>query len=290
MGPGDKLDKILQGFSENSINKMKIQYAMFNAAALEAYNNNMKIVNDDIESKISLYGMKKDECLDFINNITSKYDAEFQKIYDLRQRQFKHMLSEIGDIESNKSIALVNYLKIYNTRKNFKSSKDYLLYQSQRDSFATAIANASSEEERIKYTNLLNELADPTVEFNKKEQALLDKFNDYYDAVIEIENELDACIAAIEDDFASIVKIDNAMVEVKKENPVMKLINMILNKFTGKGKFAKEVVERYENQFKELEKDSNEVQQIINSQTASIIDAIKTIRNQINEQYQLSTQ
>ena len=80
------------------------------------------------------------------------------------------------------------------------------------------------------------------------------------------------------------------MVEVKKENPVMKLINMILNKFTGKGKFAKEVVERYENQFKELEKDSNEVQQIINSQTASIIDAIKTIRNQINEQYQLSTQ
>lgn len=290
MGPGDKLDKILQGFSENSINKMKIQYAMFNAAALEAYNNNMKKVNDDIESKISLYGMKKDECLDFINNITAKYDAEFQKIYDLRQKQFKHMLSEIGDIESNKSIALVNYLKIYNTRKNFKSSKDYLLYQSQRDSFATAIANASSEEERIKYTNLLNELADPTAEFNKKEQALLDKFNDYYDAVIEIENELDACIAAIEDDFASIVKIDNAMIEVKKENPVMKLINMILNKFIGKGKFAKEVVERYENQFKELEKDSNEVQQIINSQTASIIDAIKTIRNQINEQYQLSTQ
>ena len=80
------------------------------------------------------------------------------------------------------------------------------------------------------------------------------------------------------------------MIEVKKENPVMKLISMILNKFIGKGKFAKEVVERYENQFKELEKDSNEVQQIINSQTASIIDAIKTIRNQINEQYQLSTQ
>ena len=72
MGPGDKLDKILQGFSENSINKMKIQYAMFNAAALEAYNKNMQIVNDDIDSKISLYGMKKDECLDFINNITAK--------------------------------------------------------------------------------------------------------------------------------------------------------------------------------------------------------------------------
>ena len=102
--------KIIKDLSENTSNKIKIIFAKFNFFVEEEYKENMRIIDEDISGKIEVFGKSEDKCIEIKENLMNSYDASFQKLYEKRKEQALAIISEIAELESNREVALANYI------------------------------------------------------------------------------------------------------------------------------------------------------------------------------------
>ena len=68
----------------------------------------------------------------------------------------------------------------------------------------------------------------------------------------------------------------------------MSLSNRILNKFVGKSKFEKDVIQKMENELVEVEKNNIEITDSINEQTIYLVAKIEELRDIINSEFNLA--
>ena len=125
---GGKLSNIVDEFTELEILKAEALYTKFQNSLKKSYEKNIKIIENDFIAKASLYGKKAADCISEKNNIISRYDEEFQKIYDSRRLQYINIQNEIQEITANKLIVIANFKQIATNKSEFINSPAYLIF------------------------------------------------------------------------------------------------------------------------------------------------------------------
>jgi len=248
---GERISKQLSDLSDIEEKKIKIEFGIFNNKLNESYKQKIKAIENNFTSQADFYGKKEDEYNKEKNNILRKYTAEFQKIYDIRKEQFFNIINEIIEMQANQKIVFANINKVIEERDKYKevNESDDLYY--------------------------------------KKLEALTQKFDNYQAVINECEVKLLECTNCALEDFKGIVKYRNESIAiVKKTNFIFNLINKLMNIFTGKVKFQKEVVLKMNNELVNIEKNDNKLVNIISEQTLTLVAKIEEVRAEINNSFE----
>lgn len=285
-----KLSVIIKSFGDNSTNRIKIQLCRFNAVAKGIYKKKMKMLNDDIDAKMQLYGLESSEVEEFKSHMNEKYDAEFQRIYDNRKGQFKDLLVEIGELEAIKSISLVNYLKMTKDRSDYMKSNECILYNSEKEDIENIIKASEGDQKRA-FIDKLNALEDPLYKYDRKCTALLNRYNNCNSVIEEINAQFNDCIKAMSDDFDEVLKVDTSLEKISKEKFGMNFIKKLLFKLLklGKNRFRADVVPEFEKNIKEVNSRNSDMEEIIDIQTKNILYKIDNMKDAINNRYTRDT-
>lgn len=286
---GVKLANIVDEITEIEILKSQLSYAKFQNSLKESYNEKIKTIENSFIGKANFYGKSEMDCVNEKNSIISKYDAEFQKIYDSRRIQYINIQNEIQELTANQLIVIANFKQIATNKIEFIKTEAYQDYVNKKANFENKVATTLSHEEFDKYTKLLEDLQDPLEIYQRKLVALATKYDNYDATITECNKKLEECIEGALGDFEEITRyVDNSLAVSKKENIIMKFVNKILNKITKGSGFNKNVVEKMENELSELEQDITESVEIIDEQTVSIVAAIQEIRENINNEFKVA--
>ena len=283
---GERLVNVVEEISELEIVKSQILYAKFQNTLKENYEKNIKLIENDFIAKASLYGKKEEDCISEKNSIISKYNQEFQKIYDSRRLQYINIQNEIQEMIANKLIVIANFKQIATNKIEFIKSPTYLEYINKKQKFQEIVDTTLAHDEFDKYTKLLEELQDPLELYQNKLIALATKYDNYDATIKECEKKLDECIESSIGDFEEIGRfIENNLVPVKKQSFISKILAGIFNKIGGNSKFEKNVVQKMQNELLEIDKDIDESVDIIDEQTINLVAAIEEIRENINLEF-----
>jgi len=283
---GAKLASIVDEITESEIIKSQVLYAKFQNALKESYHQKIQNIENDFMGKANFYGKSEGDCISEKNAILSKYEEDFQKIFDSRRLQYINIQNEIQELVANKLIAIANFKQIAKSKSEFVNSPTYVEYLNKKQKFENIVETTLNHEEFDNYTKLLEELQDPLETYQRKLVALASKYDNYDATIIECEKKLDECLESALGDFEEITRyVDSSLSVVKKENIIMKFINKFLSKVNGNAKFEKNVVQKMKNELLEIEEDISESVEIIDDQTINIVAAIEEIRANINTQF-----
>lgn len=285
----ERLSKQLSDLTDVEELKFKIEFAIFNNKLNESYKAKIEEIEKNFDAQAIFYGKKEEEYIDEKNKIVSKYNDEFQKIYDIRKEQFFNIINEIMEMQGNQKIAFANINKVVESREKFLKSAEYMEYKKQKKQFENIVNTTLNHAEFDKYSKLLEEMVDPLDEYYKKLYALTEKFDNYQAIISECEKKLVECADSANQDFEEIVKYRNSnMATLKKTNFVSNFINKVLNIFSGKAKYEKNVVLKMENELAEIAKSNDNVVKIISEQTLNLVAKIEEVREEINKSFKAS--
>ncbi len=287
---GTRLMTQIRDLSELEVQKLEIQIAKFNKEISEYYETKISTIEENIDSQIRYYGNNISDHKEEKDRILNKYKAEFQKNYDTRKEQFFNIQVEIQELQANQKIAFANFKKVAEDRKSFLESSKYAEYISKKQEFQKVVNSTVNREEFEKYSELLENLKDPLDTYTSKLEALINKYAGYDEIILECEAKLTDCILATKKDFDEITRYRNSDVAViEGGNFITNLINKILNKFAGKSKFEKDVIQKMESELVEVEKNNLAISDSINEQTIYLVAKIEELRDVINSEFNLAT-
>ena len=287
---GTRLMTQIRDLSELEVQKLEIQIAKFNKEISEYYETKISMIEENIDSQIEYYGKNISDYKEEKNRILDKYKKEFQKNYDKRKEQFFNIQVEIQELQANQKIAFANFKKVAEDRKSFLESSKYAEYISKKQEFQKVVNSTVNREEFEEYSELLENLKDPLDTYTSKMEALVNKYAGYDEIILECEAKLTDCILAAKKDFDEITKYRNSDIAVVEGgNFITNLINKIINKFTGKAKFEKDVIQKMESELEEVEKNNIAISDSINEQTIYIVAKIEELRDVINSEFNLAT-
>ncbi len=287
---GTKLMTQIRDLSELEVQKLEIQIAKFNKEISEYYETKISTIEENIDSQIKYYGKNISDHREEKDRILNKYKAEFQKNYDKRKEQFFNIQVEIQELQANQKIAFANFKKVAEDRTSFLESSKYVEYISKKQEFQRVVNSTVNREEFEKYSALLENLKDPLDTYTSKLEALINKYAGYDEIILECEAKLTDCILATKKDFDEITKYRNSDVAVAEGvNFITNLINKILNKFAGKTKFEKDVIQKMESELIKVEQNNIAISDSINEQTIYLVAKIEELRDMINSEFNLAT-
>lgn len=282
----EKLVNIVDEITQLEINKAQLLYAKFQNTLVKSYEASIKQIENDFIAKASLYGKKETDCVAVKNDIISKYDEEFQKIYDSRRLQFINIQNEIQEMCANKLIVIANFKQIIANKIAFIKSNGYTDYLNKKQKFKEIVDTTLVHDEFDKYTKLLEDLKDPLEIYQNKLVALAAKYDNYDATIKECEKKLEECVESSLGDFEEICRfVEKSLVANKKENFLSKLLSKIFNKIGSNAKFEKNVVQKMQNELVEIDKDITESVDVIEEQTIDLIATIEEIRDAINLEF-----
>lgn len=281
----ERLLKELTEMTKTEALELQVQYAIFNKKLKDSYEEKMNVIVKNFEEQAKFYGKKIEDCIDTKNSIISKYNAEFQKIYDIRKEQFYNVVAEIQEMQGNQKIAMANMMKINAQLEDLSDSEYYKEYIENKTKFEYMINTTLKKSEFDKYTELLDNLKNPSENYYKILYALVDKYDGYQSVISECEKKLVETTEAALLDFETIVKYRTVSIAVKKSNVFSKFIQKILSIFGGKARFEKEVVKKMESEIADVEKTNNEIVEVVAEQTLSLVSIIEAARAEVNSAY-----
>lgn len=281
----ERLLKELTEMTKTEALELQVKYAIFNKKLKDSYEEKMNVIVKNFEEQAKFYGKKVEDCIDTKNSIISKYNAEFQKIYDIRKEQFYNVVAEIQEMQSNQKIAMANMMKINAQLEDLSDSESYKEYIENKTKFEYMINTTLKKAEFDKYTELLENLKNPSENYYKILYALADKYDGYQSVISECEKKLIETTEAALLDFETIVKYRTVSIAVKKSNVFSNFIQKILSIFGGKARFEKEVVKKMESEIADVEKTNNEIVEVVAEQTLSLVSIIEAARAEVNSAY-----
>lgn len=143
--------KIIKELSNNTCNKIKIIFAKFNYYTEQEYKEKMKILDDDLSGKIEVFGKNPEKCDEIKEKLMNDYDASFQKLYEKRKEQALAIISEISGMESNREVALANYVSIISSSgKDETKKKRANALRDKFNGYTVAMEQSFRELDRIK--------------------------------------------------------------------------------------------------------------------------------------------
>ena len=274
---GAKLMQELKELSDLEVQSATLLYAKFNRELENSYKLKIEAIEKNIDSQIEYYGRSIEEYSEQKNKILERYNNEFQKIYNQRKEQFINISVEIQEIQANQKIAIANFKKIIEDREVFLQTSKYSEYIKRKKYFKHVIDTTLNHAEFDKYTKLLEELTDPLELYEKKLEALVNKYNGYKE------------ITATKEEFEEIVKYRSASLTVlKKRNLIIEFINKLINKISGNSKLEKDVIQKMESEVVNVENSNNEIINVISEQTITLIEKSEQLRDTINSEFKLA--
>lgn len=285
-GLGNKLSHEIREIVENANVKTKLQYAKFVNALKIDYNEKIKLIENTFVGKATVYWKSESDYIQDKSKIVEKYEKEFQRIMDTRMDQFLGLQMEIEEMKVNQIICISNFYQLEKRKSELLKSDVYKEYVYKKKEFETIIENTLNHAEFNKYTALLENLKDPTLAYDIHLIALVTKYDNYDDAIKECEKQLDLCLEAALEDFSAIVQYIEVGLTEKKENPISKFFNSILNKLTGDSKYQNNVVKKMDKDCDLIYELNNQSIQIIDNETLGLLSAIEQVRENINIVYQ----
>lgn len=285
----DKFKACINDFKEQEIAKERLLLAKFNRVILDSYEIKIKAIEDAFNGKAKIYGKKLEECKEEKDRIISKYEVEFQKIYDIRKEQFFNIQMEISEARANQMIAIANIWKVLIDKQEFILSPKYQNYINEKNNFSNIIDTTLNKAEFDKYTQLLENLKDPIESYNNKIDAVLNKYAGYDEMISRCEIKLGECIVEAQKDFDVISKyVSYGLIEKSKVNPIFAFINKIVNSFAGKSRFNKDVVVKMENELADISNMTSQNVETIENQTIMLVQSIEDIKAALNEEFKVA--
>ena len=275
----------LTEMSKIEASRLQVQFAIFNKRLNEFYSRRMGIIIKNFDDQAEFYGKKMEECVESRNNIISRYDAEFQKIYDIRKEQFYNVITEIQELQGNQKIAMANIMKINAKIEDLSNSRLYKEYIMNKEEYENIINTTLSKVEFDKYIALLEDLRDPIEEQYKILYALAEKYDRYQSIIDECEKKLIEIRKATVADFETIVKYRTNGIAINKPNIFTNIINKVMNILGIKSRFDKDVVKKMESEILDIQKEDNEIIKNVSLQTISLVAMIEATRAEVNNVY-----
>ena len=240
---GFKLLDNIKEVGEYECIKIQLSSAIYTKKINEKMNKAIKLFYDNLEAQSKVFGVNLNNYNSRVEAIKRNYQDEIKKIKEEYAFQFVNMQLEYREAVTNQKIALVNAKKMYDLKKEYLESMNKMLEND--DKVAEINSSAQSYDEKIK--------------------KCLDRFYEYKTIVRECEEKIENCM---ENSFQEIEKIANRNIEksisLKDENVITKLINKIVNLFSGKSKFERKI---------------NELEKNISTSNIESNDRVNEIRN-----------
>lgn len=218
--------------------KTELMSALYLRKIDEKVKNGIELIENSLKGQANVYGVNYETYKNRVNIIIENYTKEIEKLREEYEFQFVNLQLELREALANQKIAIVNAKKISDTKIEFMKSDKYNEYLSTKQKLEDNLNNALKKTEYDKYYSIIESLSDPLEIYNQKKLSALNKYNAYDSLVKSCESKINYCM---DETFSEIDRITRENVEssliLPKENVVVKIVNKIVNIFSGKTKF-----------------------------------------------------
>lgn len=263
--------------------KTELTTALYLRKADEKIKNGLETIEENLKAQASVYGVKFENYIDRVSSIKNNYLKEINKLREEYEFQFVNLQLELREIQANQQISLVNAKKILDTKNEFIKSDKYKSYINTKENLIKNLNNALKKSDYDKYYKMIEDLADPIELYNQKKKIALKKYSDYESIIKDCEAKIEYCM---NETFSEIDRITNENIEnkllIKKENPVTKIINKVLNIISGKSKFEGKI-KIIENNLQNLSLSNDAKVETIRNNTIEMVADIQEEKDSLNE-------
>lgn len=256
----------------------------------EFVSEKIQSIESELNQKMEFYNIKSSELDSKKIDIVQKYSEEYENISEKYQERFLNIQLELQNAQSNQKIALANWKKMIDEKDSLLKSETYKNYISRKKTLEYNLENTLKSDEFYKYDKLLKELVDPVDRIVIKENACIEKFNNYNEIINECLIEMNICEKEAFEALNSVSTYlsSNKLALQKGINPISKFINKLLFKFSGAKKFQTEVINKFETDLQKIESENDNVIKEIENKNYEFVSTIVVMRDNINEKFKLA--
>ncbi len=279
---GFRLMDAIKEVSEFEVSKEELLTALYVRKTQEKIDNGIEKIENSLKAQASVYGAKYENYVSRIQEIKEKYLKEINKIKEEYQFQFINVQLELREALANQKIAIVNAKKMTDMKNEFMQTAKYKEYIALKSELENHLNNALKKSDYDKYLSLLENLENPINIYIDKKNIAIQKFINSESLIRSCEAKLNFCMNETYSEIEKIIEdnIDNALV-VLKENPIAKVINKVVNLFSGKSKFENKV-KSIENNIEALSANSESKVQEIKDNTIKLVAEILSEKENID--------
>lgn len=264
--------------------KMELTSALYLRKTEDKIINGIEAIESSLRSQASVYGANYENYNQRVQNIKSNYEKEIEKIRAEYEIQFVNLQLELRETLANQKIALVNAKKIIDIKKEFVASDKYKQYISEKERLISNLNNALEKSKYDQYDKALREMVDPVEIYNQKRDIAIRKFKEFDNLVKSCETKINFCMNETYSEIDKIIKenVESAIL-VPQENAILKIVNKILNIFSGKAKFENKI-KLVENNVSTLSSTISEKIEKIRNNTIELVAEIQEEKESLSKQ------
>lgn len=281
---GFRLMDSIKEVTELEMSQVELTSALYLRKTEEKIKLGKESIENSLKSQASVYGVNFEKYKKRVQNVISNYEIEIEKIRAEYEFQFVNLQLELRETLANQKIALVNAKKITDMKKEFIESDKYKKFLSEKKELVENLNNALEKSNYDYYVNLIKNLVDPVETYNQKKESAMKKFNDSYALINSCEAKIKYCMDETYSEIDKIIKenVENSLV-IPKENGITKIINKIVNLFSGKSKFENKI-KQVENNMNALSSNVNEKIEKIRNNTIELVAEIQVEKEELSGQ------
>ncbi len=262
--------------------KTELTSALYLRKIDEKIANGIELIENSLKGQASVYNVSYESYIDRVKAIISNYTNEVEKIREEYEFQFVNLQLELRETLANQKIAIVNAKKILDTKNEFIESDKYKEYLSTKKILVDNLNNALNKVDYDKYYDMIENLSDPVEIYNQKKRDALKKYDAYSSLVKSCEGKINYCMNETFSEIDRITKenVENSLI-IPKENIVTKIVNKIVNMFSGKTKFENKL-KLVENNISNLASNSEQKVSEIRNTTIELVAEIQSEKEDLS--------
>lgn len=281
---GFRLMDAIKEVSEFEISKEELLTALYMRKTQDKIDNGIESIENSLKAQALIYGVKYENYVSRIQEIKENYLKEINRIKEEYQFQFVNIQLELREALANQKIAIVNAKKMTDMKNEFMQTAKYKEYISLKSELEDHLNNALKKSDYDKYLSLLENLENPINVYIDKKNIAIQKFQNSDALIKSCEVKLNYCMNETYSEIEKIIEdnVENALL-VLKENSITKIINKVINLFSGKSKFENKV-KTIENNVEKLSKDSDSKVESIKENTIKLVAEILSEKEKLDSE------
>ena len=240
----DKLTKL----NELEMNKAKILTAIFIKSTKEIVNRKVYALKFNFEEQAKYYDQNIERYSDIYEQILKRYKEQLFQIVGKYDALFINMQLELQEAECNQKIAITNLKKSFDIKEEI---------------------NNRAQNEVIE-------------EYKRKIDACFQKKINYDIIIEECEKELNNCAKNMENLINNLFSDKSSQISFKEEGNFKKIVNKIINKFTGETKFNTYVIEPINIELEMMDTKLPDITENIKNETVNFVARIRQAKEETN--------
>lgn len=241
------IDKLTE-LNELEINKTKVLTAIFMKLTKDIMNKKVQSLESNLEEQAKYYDQNWDNYIDTYNQILEKYQKQLSQIIEKYNALFINIQLELQEAECNQKIAITNLKKSFDIKQEITDKAK-------------------------------NEVVD---EYKRKIDACFQKKINYDVIIEECEKELNSCAHNMEKLINNLFSDKTSQVSLKEEGVFKKIVNKIVNKFTGATKFNTYVIEPMNIELEIMDSKLPDITENIKNETINFVAKIRQAKEETN--------